>query len=137
MPSPPLSKSDALICPGIVVGVPLNGDRPPPLPEPPPPPDPPPVLETVKDNPLLETPATFATTLPLLAPAGTAATMLVEDHEVGAAATPLNITLFPLDELPRFEPAIVTTVPTAPLDGETLEIVGPAGSGTSNATSAE
>src|SRR5215467_8642209 len=103
MPSPPLSKSAALICPGTGAGVPLKGDRPPPLdppplPEPPPPPEP---LETVNDSPLLDTPATFATTLPLLAPAGTAATMLLDDHDVGEAATPLNVTLFPLDELPR------------------------------------
>jgi len=91
----------------------------------------------VKDRALLETPATFATTLPLLAPAGTFATMLLEDHEVGAAATPLNVRLLPLDELPRFEPAIVITVPTAPLEGDRLEIVGPAGSGTRNETSAE
>src|SRR5215813_14319873 len=36
MPSPPLSKSAASISPGIDVGVPLYGDRPPPPPPPPP-----------------------------------------------------------------------------------------------------
>jgi hypothetical protein len=78
-----------------------------------------------------------ATTLPLLAPAGTGATMLVDDHDVGAAETPLNVTLLPLDDAPKFEPEIVTTVPAVPLDGERLEMLGPTGSGTVNPTSAE
>jgi hypothetical protein len=61
----------------------------------------------------------------------------VADHEVGVAATPLNDTELPLCELPRFAPVIVTIVPAAPLDGDTLERLGPEGSGTRNATSSE
>jgi hypothetical protein len=86
---------------------------------------------------LLGTPAIIATTLPVLALAGTAATILVDDHEEGVAVTPLNDTLLPLCELPRFAPVIVTVVPAAPLDGDTLERLGLVGSGTRNATSAE
>jgi len=115
-----LSKLAASICPGIGTGVPLNGDRPPPPPTPPPP-----LLATVKDKPLLGTPAIVATTLPVLAPAGTAATMLVADHEVGAAATPLNDTVLAIGEAPRFAPVMVTIVPGAPLDGDRLERFGP------------
>src|SRR5262245_31391752 len=96
---------------------------------PPPPPPPLPPVETVKDNALLGTPAIMATTLPLEAPAGTAATMLVADHDVGVAVTPLNVSVLAPCDVPRFDPAIVIGVPTAPLDGDRLEIVGPAGSG--------
>jgi hypothetical protein len=86
---------------------------------------------------LLGTPAIIATTLPVLAPAGTAATILVADHEEGAAATPLNDTLLPPCELPKFAPVMVTIVPAAPLDGETLERLGADGRGIVNVTSFE
>jgi hypothetical protein len=47
---------------------------------------------TVKFTPLLGTPLTVTTTLPVVAPAGTGATMLVALQLVGAAAVPLNLT---------------------------------------------
>jgi len=45
---------------------------------------------TVKTTPLLATPPTVTTTLPVEAPAGTGATMLVALQLVGAAAVPLK-----------------------------------------------
>ncbi len=47
---------------------------------------------TVKLTPLLATPPTVTTTLPVVAPAGTGTTMLVALQLVAAAATPLNVT---------------------------------------------
>src|SRR3984893_15519270 len=47
---------------------------------------------TVNDTPLLATPLTVTTTLPVVAPAGTGTTMLVADHDVGVAVVPLNVT---------------------------------------------
>jgi hypothetical protein len=52
-----------------------------------------PVDETVKLTPLLATPPTVTTTFPVVAPAGTGATILVELQLVGAAAIPLNLTV--------------------------------------------
>jgi hypothetical protein len=48
---------------------------------------------TVKVTPLLGTPPTVTTTLPVVAPAGTGAEMLVALQLVGVAAVPLNFTL--------------------------------------------
>ena len=48
---------------------------------------------TVKLIPLLAAPPTVTTTFPLVAPAGTGATMLVALQLVGVAATPLNFTV--------------------------------------------
>jgi hypothetical protein len=75
--------------------------------------------------------------LPVLAPAGTEATILVADHELGVAVTPLNDTVLPPCELPKFEPVIVTAVPGVPLDGDRLERLGAEGSGTSTVISSE
>src|SRR5258705_2756560 len=44
---------------------------------------------TVNLTPLLATPPTVTTTLPVVAPAGTGATMLVADQLVGVAVVPL------------------------------------------------
>jgi hypothetical protein len=110
---------------------------------------------TVKLSPLLASPPTVTTTLPVVAPAGTGTTMLVFDHVVGVAVVPLNvIVLVPL-VAPKFVPVTVTDVPTGPLDGDrfvklggtvtvklrpllarlatvttTLPVVAPAGTGT-------
>src|SRR5437899_10119249 len=46
---------------------------------------------TVKLTPLLATPPTVTTTFPVVAPAGTGATMLVALQLVGVAAVPLNL----------------------------------------------
>ena len=48
------------------------------------------VARTVKLTPLLATPPTVTTTFPVVAPAGTGATMLVALQLVGVAAVPLN-----------------------------------------------
>ena len=48
---------------------------------------------TVNSTALLATPATVATTFPVIAPLGTKATMLVAFQLVGVAATPLNVTV--------------------------------------------
>ena len=48
------------------------------------------VVLTVKLTPLLANPPTVTTTFPLVAPAGTGATMLVALQFVGVAAVPLN-----------------------------------------------
>jgi hypothetical protein len=79
---------------------------------------------TVKFTALLATPPTVTTTFPVVAPAGTGATMLVALQLVGAAATPLNVTaLVPCVE-PKFAPAIVTDVPTNPDVGFKLTMLG-------------
>src|SRR5260370_19431177 len=51
-------------------------------------------VSTVKLIPLLATPDTVTTTLPVVAPAGTGATMLVALQLVGVASVPLNCTVF-------------------------------------------
>jgi hypothetical protein len=67
---------------------------------------------------------TITTTLPVVAPAGTGTTMLLDDHVVGVAAVPLNVTVLAPFVDPKFEPAIVTEVPTTPLEGVTLVKLG-------------
>lgn len=48
---------------------------------------------TVNGRPLLATPLTVTTTLPVVAPAGTGASMLVALQFVGVATVPLNVTV--------------------------------------------
>src|SRR5229473_1355328 len=72
------------------------------------------VAATVKLTPLLATPPTVTTTFPLVAPAGTGATMLVAPQLVGVAAVPLNVTVLVPCVAPKFAPLIVTDVPTTP-----------------------
>lgn len=79
---------------------------------------------TVKATPLLDTPPTVTTTLPLLAPAGTGATMLVELQVVGVAGVPLNVTLLLPCEVPKLVPEMVTGVPTAAEVGFRLLMTG-------------
>jgi len=70
---------------------------------------------TAKLIPLLATPPTDTTTLPVVAPCGTTATMEVglqfKKYVVGV---PLNVTVPALEREPKFEPDIVTGVPTGP-----------------------
>lgn len=73
---------------------------------------------TVKLTPLLATPETVTTTLPVVAPVGTGATMLVALQLVGVAVVPLNVTVLLLCVDPKLVPVIVTNVPTAPEVGE-------------------
>src|SRR5207245_1378802 len=79
---------------------------------------------TVKLTPLLATPPTVTTTFPVVAPAGTGATMLVALQLVGVAAVPLNLTLLVPCVAPKFAPAIVTDVPINPDVGFKLVMLG-------------
>ncbi len=69
---------------------------------------------TVNVTPLLATPPTVTTTLPVVAPLGTDTTMLVALQLVGVPATPLNVTVLVPCAAPKFVPVIVTDVPTGP-----------------------
>jgi hypothetical protein len=64
------------------------------------------------------------TTLPVVAPAGTGATMLVFDQLVGVAVVPLNFTVLVPCVAPKFVPVIVTDVATGPLVGDRVVILG-------------
>jgi hypothetical protein len=79
---------------------------------------------TVKLTPLLETPpGTVTTTLPVVAPVGTTAVMLlVVQALIVVAAVPLNFTV-PWVE-PKFDPAIWIDEPTGPLLGVRLLMLG-------------
>jgi uncharacterized protein YjeT (DUF2065 family) len=79
---------------------------------------------TVKFTPLLATPETVTTTLPVVAPTGTAATMLVALQLVGVAAVPLNLIVLVPCVAPKFAPAIVTELPTVPDVGFKLVMFG-------------
>ncbi len=79
---------------------------------------------TVKLLPLLATPPTVTTILPVVAPAGTGATMLVALQLVGVAAVPLNVTVLVPCEAPKFAPVIVTLAPTNPDVGFKLVMPG-------------
>jgi len=71
-------------------------------------------LEAVKLKPLLATPPTFTTTLPVVAPVGTGTTTVVAFQLVGVAVVPLKVTVLVPCVAPKFAPAIVTGVPTTP-----------------------
>src|SRR6202165_4772693 len=77
--------------------------------------------ETVKATPLLATPLTVTTTLPVVAPVGTEVTMLVALQLVVAAVVLLNVTV---PEAPKFVPLMVTWVPTGPEFGFRFVIAG-------------
>ncbi len=79
---------------------------------------------TVNATELLACPPTVTTTLPFVAPLGTGTAIEVVLQLVGAAATPLNVTVLPPWLAPKYEPVIVTEVPTGPELGETLEMLG-------------
>jgi hypothetical protein len=86
---------------------------------------------TVNKTPLLATPFTVTTTLPVVVP-GTVAVILVELKLVIVAVMPLKVT-FAFDWLvPKLVPAITTDDPTAPLFGVRLVIVGAANAKTGN-----
>src|SRR5262245_66671367 len=82
------------------------------------------VGRTVNALPLLATPPTVTTTLPVVAPAGTGTAMLVADQLVGAAVVPLKVTVLVPCVAPKLVPVIVTDAPTAPLVGLRVVIVG-------------
>jgi hypothetical protein len=72
------------------------------------------VDDTVKFTPLVATPPTVTSTLPVVAPVGTDVAMLVALQVVTVAAVPLNVTVLVPCEDPKFVPVIVTGVPTGP-----------------------
>ena len=79
---------------------------------------------TVKLTPLLGVEFTVTTTLPVVAPVGTGTTILLALQLVGIAVTPLKVTELPPWLDPKFDPLIVTTVPTRPAVGERVVILG-------------
>ena len=81
---------------------------------------------TVKLTPLLATPDTVTTTVPVVALFGTGTTIFVEFQLVGVPAAPLNATALPPCEFPKFFPLIVTEVPPDPDVGDKLVMLGPA-----------
>jgi hypothetical protein len=84
------------------------------------------VGSTVKLFPLLATPDTVTTTLPVPAPVGTFTVIVVEFQQVphGVAVVPLNLTVLLPCVSPKFVPVITTEAPTAPEVGDKLVIVG-------------
>src|SRR4030081_1117766 len=76
---------------------------------------------TVKFTPLLATPPTVTTTLPVVAPLGADATMLVALQLVVLAVVPLKVTV---PVVPKLAPVMATAVPTGPEVGFRLVIVG-------------
>ncbi len=77
---------------------------------------------TVNSTPLLATPPTVTTTLPVVAVEGTVAVIEVALQLVIEAKTPLKVTLLPLEEAPKLLPEIVTGIPAGPDVGERLVI---------------
>jgi hypothetical protein len=73
-------------------------------------------VPTVKGEPALEPPSfVVTTTLPLLAPIGTVATIWVSDQLFVVALRPLKVTEFPVADDPKECPWIVTSEPTRPI----------------------
>jgi hypothetical protein len=80
---------------------------------------------TAKPTPLLATPPTVTTTLPVVAPLGTVTPMLVALQLVTVAAFPLKkVTVFVPWLAPKLLPLIVTAAPTDPEVGDRLPIKG-------------
>jgi hypothetical protein len=80
---------------------------------------------TVKLKPALATPPTVTTMFPVAAPVGTVSTICVAlQPAIAVAGTPLNVTVLPPCVEPKFVPAIVTDVPTAPDVGDRLVMLG-------------
>jgi hypothetical protein len=79
---------------------------------------------TVKLTPLLARPPTVTTTLPVVAPVGTATTMLVALQLLGVAEVPLNVTVLVPCVVPKFVPVMVTAVPTGPEVGDRFVMLG-------------
>src|SRR5260370_20729848 len=78
----------------------------------------------VNATPLLFTPLALTTTLPVVAPLGTGATIDVALQLVGVAAVPLHLTVLEPCVAPKFLPVIVTDAPTAPEVGDRLVMFG-------------
>src|SRR5207302_1816373 len=72
---------------------------------------------------------TVTTTLPVVAPLGTGAVIPAALQLVGVATVPLNFTVLDPCVAPKFAPTMVTEVPTNPVVGFRLVMLG-AGTGT-------
>jgi hypothetical protein len=79
---------------------------------------------TVKFMPLLDSPDTVTTTLPVVAPLGTGTLMLVALQLVGAAVVPLNVTPLAPCVAPKLVPVMVMAAPTPPEFGDRAEMLG-------------
>ena len=66
----------------------------------------------------------MTTTFPVVAPEGTVTAMLVALQLVAVAVTPLKVTVLEPCAAPKFAPLMVTAVPTAPVLGVRLVILG-------------
>ena len=82
------------------------------------------VGKTVKATPLLFTPLARTTTVPVVAPVGTGATMVVVLQLVTVAGVPLKVSVLAPCAVPKLLPVTVIDVPTAPEAGEIPVIVG-------------
>jgi hypothetical protein len=82
------------------------------------------VSRTVKATALLAKPFTVTSIFPVVAPAGTDATMLVGPQLVGVAGVPLNVTVLVPCVRVKFVPAMVTAVPASPTVGLRLVMLG-------------
>ena len=79
----------------------------------------------MKVTPLLDVPLTATTTLPVVAPVGTVATIEVAlQLPIVVAVVPLNFTVLDPCVEPKFVPVIVTDAPMAPEVGDKLVILG-------------
>ena len=79
----------------------------------------------VNDDPLLAILLTVTTTLPVVAPVGTVATIEVAlQLPIVVAVVPLNFTVLVPCVEPKFVPVIVTDAPTAPEVGDKLVMLG-------------
>ncbi len=80
---------------------------------------------TVKSVALVAVPSVTATVIgPVVAPDGTSVTIVVAVLDVIVAVVPLNVTVLLDGAISKFVPVIVTVVPTGPLIGVKLVIVG-------------
>src|SRR5256885_934739 len=79
---------------------------------------------TLKMTALLDCPPTVTTTLPVAAPGGIGATMLVALQFKGDAIVPLKLTVLVPCVAPKFVPAIVMEVPATPEFGDKLLMLG-------------
>jgi hypothetical protein len=68
--------------------------------------------------------ATVTVTGPLVAPAGTAVVMLVDELAVTEAGVPLNVTILFEGVALKFVPEMMIVAPARPLVGRKLAIVG-------------
>jgi hypothetical protein len=92
------------------------------------------VGKTVKLTPLLDSPFTVTTTLPVVAPAGTGTLIEALAQVVGVPGVPLKVTVLVPWDVPKLVPAIVTDTPTAAELGVRVVIVGVAAAETPTQT---